>query len=172
MISLMRIYAFTIFISAWLLFAVQPMMGKFILPLFGGGSSVWTIVLLFFQLILLAGYSYSYLLTRTTSVSRQWKIHVTLLCISLLFLPVIPGSKWKPTFNEDPTFQILLLLMATIGLPYFLLSTTGPLLQHWFVKNFPEKSPYPLYVLSNIASLLALLSYPFLIKPTDSILRL
>ena len=158
-------YATTIFLSAWLLFAIQPMIGKYLLPWFGGGAGVWTIVLLFFQLALLAGYAYSHWLTRLVSMGTQFKIHLSLLCASLFFLPVIPGDNWKPEYTQNPILHILLLLIATIGLPFLLISATGPLLQHWFAKTFPGKSPYPLYSLSNAGSLLALLTYPFLIEP-------
>jgi hypothetical protein len=158
-------YAFTIFLSAFLLFQVQPLMGRFALPWFGGGPSIWTTCMLFFQLLLLGGYLYSHVLGTKLSVRSQVVAHVCMMTLSLLFLPIIPAETWKPTPGDSPSVQILLLLLATVGGPYFMLSTTGPLLQKWFSLTSPHKSPYRLYALSNVGSLLALLSYPFVFEP-------
>lgn len=153
-------YGLTIFTGAFLLFQVQPLMGKFILPWFGGGPSVWTTCLLFFQLVLLGGYAYAHGTTRYLAPRRQALLHLVLLLAALVLLPIVPGAAWKPDPAGNPTLQILALLGATVGLPYFVLSTTGPLLQHWFSRTQPGASPYRLYALSNVGSLLALLSYP------------
>ena len=158
-------YALTIFISAFLLFQVQPMIAKFILPWFGGTSSVWTPCMLFFQVALLLGYCYSHFVTKRLTVRNQWLVHAVLLAIAMLFLPVQPSDVWKPDGTEDPTFQMLLLLGATIGFPFFLLSTTGPLIQAWQSKTHPNKSAYRLFAVSNFGSLLGLLGYPFLVEP-------
>src|SRR5277367_6839017 len=118
------LYGATIFLSAFLLFLIQPIFAKLILPWFGGSSAVWTTCLVFFQTALLAGYWYAHLL------KRPW-IHVVLLAVALVFLPVLPGERWKPAGAGDPTWQILAMLTVVLGLPYFLLSATSPLLQKW-----------------------------------------
>ncbi len=124
--------------------------------------------MLFFQLILLGGYAYAHIINRFLSSRLQSIVHIVLLGSALLVLPVIPGESWKPESIENPTFHILLLLLVTVGLPYFMVSTTGPLLQAWFAKRYTEKSPYPLYALSNLGSLFALVSYPFLVEPLST----
>ncbi len=158
-------FALTIFVSAFLLFQVQPLIGRFILPWFGGGPSIWTSCMLFFQILLLGGYLYAHLISVKLKVRTQVTTHLVLLAASLLFLPIAPADSWKPTSDQSPLLQILLLLLATVGGPYFLLSSTGPLMQKWFSRTSPGKSPYRLYALSNIGSLLALLSYPFAFEP-------
>jgi len=158
-------FALTIFTGAFLLFLVQPLIGKYILPWFGGTPGVWTTCMLFFQLVLLAGYAYAHFLSRWLQPRGQAAVHLALLLASLMMLPIIPSESWKPKPGDEPITQILLLLGATIGLPYFVVSTTGPLMQAWFARMNPGRSPYRLYALSNIGSLLALLAYPFLIEP-------
>ncbi len=159
-----RPYAVTIFLSAFLLFLVQPIIAKQILPWFGGSAAVWTTCLVFFQSILLAGYAYADL-TNRLGVRRQTMLHIGLLLLSLLTLPIIASSGWKPTGEEEPIGRILLLLLVTIGLPYFLLATTTPLLQAWYWRRFESVVPYRLFALSNFASLLALLGFPVLLEP-------
>jgi SAM-dependent methyltransferase len=161
----MLVYAVTIFLSAFLLFQIQPMIAKFILPWFGGGAAVWSAALLFFQLVLLAGYTYAHFLIKYLKPKQQLFVHVGLLVLSLATLPIIPADRWKPVGGGDPTAQILALLAATIGLPYMILSATSPLLQAWFVRTEQGAVPYRLFALSNFGSMLALLSYPFLIEP-------
>src|SRR5687768_9551015 len=161
----MILYAFTIFTSAFLLFLVQPIMAKQILPWFGGSAAVWTTCLVFFQFLLLAGYAYSDWTTRRLLPRRQVALHIVLLAASLATLPIIPDAAWKPSGEEDPTWRILGLLGATIGLPYFLLSTTGPLVQAWFARTYPAGTVYRLFALSNFGSLLALIAYPFAVEP-------
>src|SRR6202034_735785 len=161
----MLVYACTIFLSAFLLFAVQPMIGKIILPWFGGSAAVWSTCLLFFQAALLAGYFYADRSTRWLRPKRQATLHITLMAVSLALLPILPSPTWKPSHAGDPSLRILLLLTATIGLPYLLLSTTSPLLQAWYVAAKPGAIPYRLFALSNFGSLLALLSYPVLVEP-------
>jgi len=157
-------YAATIFLSSFLLFLVQPIIAKQILPWFGGSAGVWTTCLVFFQSVLLAGYAYADWTTRL-GPRRQAYLHVALLAASLACLPIIASSAWKPQGNEEPILRILLLLCATIGLPYFLLSTTTPLLQAWYWRRFQSAVPYRLFALSNLASLLALLGFPLLFEP-------
>lgn len=161
----MLIYAATVFLSAFLLFQVQPLIAKFILPWFGGSAAVWSAALLFFQLLLLGGYFYAHLLIRYVKPKMQLWLHGGLLAVSLLTLPIIPSARWKPHDVGDPTFDILVLLTAVIGLPYMLLSATSPLLQAWYVRVKKGALPYRLFALSNFGSFLALLSYPFVIEP-------
>jgi hypothetical protein len=143
---------------------VQPIIAKQILPWFGGSAAVWTTCLVFFQSVLLAGYAYADWTTRL-GARRQAMLHVALLALSLLCLPILASTGWKPQGDEQPILRILLLLGATIGLPYFLLSTTTPLLQAWYWRRFRSVVPYRLFALSNLASLLALLGFPVLFEP-------
>ena len=161
----MPLHAATVFLSAFLLFLVQPLLAKQILPWFGGAAIVWTLCMVFFQLVLLLGYAYAHWLTNRVSARRQTWIHIALLIASLAFLPVAPDAAWKPVGGDTPVWRILALLFATVGLPYFLLSSTSPLVQAWFARAFPGSSPYRLFALSNFASMLALLGYPFLFEP-------
>lgn len=161
----MTLYAITIFLSAFLLFQVQPLIAKIILPWFGGSAAVWAASLLFFQLILLAGYAYSHAVIRYLRPKSQWIAHGVLLAASCALLPILPSPSWKPTEAGDPTLRILMLLAVTIGLPYFLLSSTSPLLQAWYVRRSGSGMPYRLFALSNFGSMLALISFPFLVEP-------
>jgi SAM-dependent methyltransferase len=161
----MLLYALTILVSAFLLFQVQPVIAKIILPWFGGSAAVWTTCLLFFQMALLLGYLYAHAVVRYLKPRVQMLLHGGLLLISAAALPIYPSLSWKPTAGEDPTFGILRLLAVTVGLPYFLLSTTGPLLQAWYARSFKGAIPYRLYALSNAGSMFALISYPFLFEP-------
>ena len=159
------VYAGTIFLSAFLLFAVQPMIGKMILPWFGGSAAVWNTCMLFFQAALLGGYLYAHLSTRYLRPRARTILHGALLALSLATLPVLPAPHWKPLHPGDPSGRILLLLAVTIGLPYLLLSSTSPLLQAWYVSIRPGSVPYRLFALSNFGSFLALFSYPVLAEP-------
>ncbi len=167
----MMLYATSIFLSAFLVFQVQPIIARYILPWFGGTPAVWSTVILFFQVLLTGGYAYAYWLMRR---ARQARLHLTLLSVSsavlLLLLmfwpsPITPGPEWKPVGIDFPGVRIFLLLAVSVGLPYFMLATNSPLQQAWFGRANPGTSPYWLYALSNIGSLLALLSYPFLVEP-------
>src|SRR3984893_3973164 len=161
----MILYAATIFLSAFLLFQVQPLIAKIILPWFGGSAAVWAAALLFFQISLLAGYAYAHALIKLVKPRTQLLIHGTLLLASCALLPILPSVTWKPTAIGDPTLRILELLAVTIGLPYFLLSSTSPLLQAWYVRRTGSSVPYRLFALSDFGSMLALLSFPFLVEP-------
>ena len=158
-------YSVTIFLSAFLLFQIQPMIAKMILPWFGGSAAVWITCMVFFQVVLLGGYVYVHLLINRISARMQVVVHGALLLISLFLLPVGPGLHWKPEGGEQPILQILGLLFCSVGLPYFLLSTTSPLVQVWYSASHKVVLPYRLFALSNVASLAGLLAYPFLIEP-------
>src|SRR5690348_11331529 len=144
----MILYAATIFLSAFLLFQVQPLIAKIILPWFGGTAAVWTICILFFQLLLLAGYVYSHAYVRLRIPGRRY-IHIALLALAAATLPLAAGAAWKPSGGEDPTWRILGLLATSVGLPYFMQSTTGPLLQAWYARAHQGATPYRLFALSN-----------------------
>lgn len=152
------------FISAFLLFQVQPLISKFILPWFGGSPAVWTTCMLFFQVVLFVGYAYAHAVVKLAPRVQKW-LHTGLVLLSLIFLPIAPGDFWKPSGLEEPSIRILLLLLGTVGLPYFILSSTSPLTQVWFCRRFQDRSPWRLYALSNVGSLVALLTYPVLIEP-------
>lgn len=141
------------------------MIAKMILPWFGGVAAVWAVCLLFFQVALLLGYLYAHLLTRHFSPRAQGIIHAALLLASLLALRIVPRASWKPAGPEHPALRILAVLCATVGIPFFLLSTTSPLLQAWYAKERSGARPYRFYALSNVGSMLALVAYPVLIEP-------
>jgi predicted O-methyltransferase YrrM len=164
--GLVLLFALTIFVSAFLLFQVQPMVGKFILPWFGGSPAVWTTAMLFFQSILFAGYVYAHLVASRLPPRQQRLVHVVVLalaCAAALF--VLPHAALKPTGDEIPVLRILLILALSVGLPYFCLATTGPLLQHWFTLSGSRGSVFRLYALSNVGSFLALFSFPYVFEP-------
>jgi MFS family permease len=159
------LFASTIFLSAFLLFQVQPLISRYILPWFGGSPAVWTTCLLFFQTVLFAGYAYAHVSEHYLRPRVRTIVHLALIGAALLTLPITPSDGWKPADSGDPTARILALLAICVGLPYFVLASTGPLVQAWFSRTFPGRSPYRLYSLSNFGSLLALLSYPFVVEP-------
>ena len=167
----MVLYGATMFLSAFLLFLIQPLIGKYILPWFGGTPAVWTTCLLFFQVLLLLGYSYADVLASRFPLRRQAGLHLFLILTTLFTLPIIPSQAWKPLDGGSPVFRILGLLLVSIGAPYLFLSATSPLLQSWFSRTGNGTSPYRLYSISNLGSLLAILSYPFLFEPALSLGR-
>ncbi len=160
--------AISILLSAFLVFQIQPVFSKMILPWFGGSPAVWTACLMFFQLTLLAGYAYAFSVNRLLPLKGQAIVHLALIIASLLYLPIIPADSAKPTDGAFPILRILWVLISTIGLPYFLLSSTAPLFQAWYAAKLPGRVPYRLYALSNVGSLVALLSFPFIIEPMMS----
>jgi len=173
----MLFFALSIFLSAFLLFQIQPMIGKFILPWFGGTPAVWSTAMLFFQVLLTGGYAYAYWLIKR---SRQGWIHIALLGMTLSLMtalglggasPITPSADMRPAVAGFPMFDIFLLLTVSVGLPYFVLAANGPLMQAWFSRIFPEQSYARLYALSNFGSLLGLLAYPILIEPSLTLLR-
>ncbi|MDA1074174.1 MAG: fused MFS/spermidine synthase [Proteobacteria bacterium] len=141
------------------------MIARFILPWFGGGSAIWTTCMLFFQIGLLGGYLYAHLLATRLPLRKQVIVHLTALVAAFLFLPITPDQADVTRSGIDPATQILLLLAVHTGIPFLLISATAPLFQHWFANAQPGRSPFRLYALSNAGSLVALLSYPFLIEP-------
>lgn len=165
----MPLFAFTVFLSAFLLFQVQPIVAKMLLPWFGGSSSVWSVCIVFFQTELLLGYAYVHWLHEKLSARRQTLVHGCLLLLSLATLPIVADPSWKGTAMAHPSWSVLAVLATSVGIPYLLLSTTGPLMQAWYVRSFSagytSAKPYRLYALSNLASMLALLSYPVLVEP-------
>ena len=158
-------YAATIFLSSFLLFLVQPLVARLILPWFGGTAAVWTTCMLFFQMLLLAGYAYAHASSAKLAPRAQALLHSVLLAAAVATLPIAPGEGWKPSGAEEPISYILLLLLVAVGLPYFLLAATSPLLQAWFARARPGDNPYRLFAVSNLASLLALVAYPFVVEP-------
>ena len=165
----LALFSVTLFLAAYLLFLVQPLMGRYVLPWFGGGAGVWTSCMLFFQAVLLIGYVYAHLLDKYLPPRRQMAVHIPVLAVSLVSLPISPAIDWQPTGAEAPEWQILLLLAAHVGLPFAVLASSTPLLSAWYRRRFPDGSPYRLYALSNTGSLLALLAYPFVIEPLLSL---
>ena len=174
----MLTYAITIFTGAFLLFQVEPLLARYILPWFGGSSAVWVTCMLFFQLLLVAGYAYSHLIATRLQARRQVSVHITIVSTCVLLMgalaliwqsPITPGPDWKPLSPDFPIARIFGLLIVSIGLPFFVLSTTGPLLQVWFARSHQGASPYRLYALSNAGSLLALVTYPFVVEPRLSL---
>jgi hypothetical protein len=159
------LFALNVFVGAFLLFQIQPLIGKYILPWFGGSPSVWTTCMLFFQVMLLVGYAYAHGAVTYLSPKGQAVLHIAVLLAAVVMLPIVPSDRWMPTDANDPTLRILGLLAASVGLPFVVLSATGPLVQGWFAGVFPGRSPYRLYALSNAASLIALLSFPVLVEP-------
>lgn len=157
-------FASGVFLGAFLLFLVQPMMGKFVLPWFGGSPGVWAVCLVFFQTALLAGYAYADQLNRRLRVGRQVIVHLGLLAVGLAVLPPHPGRDWQPLASEAPAGQLWWLLTAHLGAPFLLVAATSPLLQRWFAHAHPDRSPYRLFALSNAGSLLALIGYPLLVE--------
>lgn len=164
--STVWLFALTIFTSAFLLFQVQPLVSKQILPWFGGSPAVWTTAMLFFQSVLFAGYAYAHALSRLPSRRWQARIHIGLLIIAAVMASqVLPSAALKPVTSDAPVSQVLTILALSVGLPYLCLATTGPLVQHWFTATPHASSVFRLYALSNIGSFLALLSFPYLFEP-------
>ncbi len=171
----MILFAINIFLSAFLLFQIQPMIGKFILPWFGGTPAVWSTAMLFFQALLTGGYAYAYWLVKQTK--QRW-IHSALLILTLALLtalglvwrsPITPSPELRPAYVEFPVFNIFFILLASVGLPYFALASNSPLMQAWFSRLQPASSYARLYALSNVGSLLGLLAYPVLVEPNFSL---
>ena len=163
----MPAFILAIFLSAFLLFQVQPIIARYILPWYGGSPAVWTACMLCFQVGLLGGYAYAHGLVTFLRNNRpaQICVHFALLVLSMVMLPITPDESLKPTGEENPVLGIVWLLARTVGLPYLVVSASGPLLQHWFAEASGGKSPYRLYAVSNFGSLLGLLSYPFIFEP-------
>ncbi len=169
------LFASTLFLSAFLLFQVQLIVSKCILPWFGGSAAVWTTSMLVFQVLLLGGYLYSHVISVRFSARAQTRIHLALLLIAFLAVltlsfrwpsAITPSASWKPQAGGDPTLDVAAIILVAAGLPFFVLSTTGPLLQRWFARLGGGVGTYKLYSISNLGSLLGLLAFPFLLEPT------
>jgi hypothetical protein len=161
---LTALFGATVFLSAFLLFSLEPLVAKRILPWFGGSAAVWSVCLVFYQTALLLGYLYATVLARYLKPVAQSCVHVVLLLASLAFLPIGPGRDWVTGNIEEPIFLILRMMTATVAVPFMALSATSPLLQHWLARS-GYHAPYRLFALSNLASLCALLAYPFVVEP-------
>ena len=159
------LFVATTFASAFLIFLVQPIVAKSILPWFGGVPAVWSLCLAFYQTTLFAGYAYAHALIARANPRTHLLLHGAVIAAAVLTVPVLPGDAWKPEVADDPTGLIFAMLLANVALPYFALAATGPLVAVWFSRRFPGRSPYPLYAVSNLGSLIALLAYPFAIEP-------
>src|SRR3954464_3874495 len=169
---LLRVFGAAIFLSAALLFAVQPMFTKMVLPRLGGTPSVWSVAMVFFQAVLLGGYAYAHALTKYFPGKRSVAIHLAVMVAACLFLPLSIASWWgRPPADATAALWLLGLFAVSIGLPFFALSANGPLLQAWFARtDHPSAAnPYFLYAASNIGSFLALLSYPFVMEPLTTL---
>ncbi len=162
-------YFISVFISAFLVFQIQPIISKIILPWFGGGASVWTTCLLFFQFFLLVGYLYAYILTKILKVKYQIVVHLACLLLSLFLLPNNIADIQNIPISGSPTWAVLKVLFFGLGFPYLILSANTPLLQHWFTSETNGAHPYRLYATSNVGSFLALISYPIIIEPFMSL---
>ena len=168
------VFAVTIFLSAFLLFQIQLIVGKLVLPWFGGTPAVWTTCMLVFQSLLVLGYAYAHLVVAKLAPARQRTVHVAVLALAVIVLGVqviawgavvLPPASWKPTGSVAPASEIVQLLAASVAFAFLVLSATGPLLQGWFARTHPGMSPYRLYALSNLGSLLGLLTYPVVFEP-------
>jgi hypothetical protein len=162
------LFAFTLFLSSSLLFLVQPMIGKMVLPMLGGTPAVWNTCMVFFQATLLAGYLYVHASTRWLRLQQQALLHVTLLVVSLFSLPIAIAAGNDPPSTGTPILWLLRVLILTVGIPFFLVSTSGPLLQRWFARTDHASAgdPYFLSVAGNIGSILALVAYPVVLEPS------
>ena len=161
------IYLLTLFVSAVLLFWIEPMFAKMILPMLGSTPAVWNTCMLFYQAMLLLGYLYAHLTTTFMKVRTQAMLHIGVLLLPLLVIPISIPFGWEPTVNANPATWLLMLLSVSIGLPLFVISTTAPLMQKWFsnISHSSSNDPYFLYAASNSGSMIGLLSYPLLIEP-------
>ena len=169
--ALVWAFGATVFLSASLLFLVEPMFARMVLPYLGGSPAVWNTCVVFFQAAMLAGYAYAHLLTRHVPLRGQFAIHVTLVAAAAMVLPVVIPQGWMPPVDRTPVPSLLRLLLVTVGAPFFIVSSTAPLLQRWFsqTRDRAASDPYFLYAASNLGSMTALLAYPFVIEPLWSL---
>jgi len=147
------------------------MVAKRIVPWFGGVPAVWILCLAFYQTALFVGYAYAHCLIRFVRPARQVFVHAVAFAAALLALPVLPDERWRPAGSVEPSAAILAMLCAHVAPPFVALAATGPLVQAWFARRYPSRSPYPLYAVSNLGSFLALVAYPFLLEPRLALSR-
>jgi spermidine synthase len=159
------LFGATAFASAFLIFLVEPLVAKRVLPWFGGAPAAWSVCLAFYQVMLFAGYGYANLLIARANAGNQLAIHALAVSAAIIALPVLPAEAWRPEETGDPSAAILALLLANVALPFLVLAATGPLVAVWFARRHPTRSPYALYAASNFGSLGALLAYPFGLEP-------
>jgi hypothetical protein len=166
-VPLLLWFALTLFVSATLLFLVQPMIGKVLLPMLGGTPAVWNTCMVFFQALLLAGYAYAHATTAWLGVRRQAVLHLGVLLVPFLTLGLTVDRGLLEYGEGSPIPGLLWALLLSVGLPFFVVSTSAPLLQKWFAgTGHPAAAdPYFLYGASNLGSMLALFGYPVLIEP-------
>ncbi len=162
------VFAATMGLAGFLLFQIQPVMAKYILPWFGGSATTWIVCMLFFQVALLVGYAYAYAVTRPFTLKTQVALQIGLLLLALVILPITPSDTWKPTGSDNPTGTIIALLTVSAGLPYAVLATTSPLLQRWLTRMDAAIDVSRLFAVSNFGSFLGLLSYPFVFERVSS----
>ncbi len=168
MTATVPIYTVTLFLSAFLLFGIQPMFAKMVLPKLGGSPGVWSVAMVFFQTVLLAGYGYAHWLVSRFTVRRAALVHIALMVAVLLVgLPIGIAAGFERPPQEGETLWLIALFAASVGLPFFAVAANGPLLQAWFARSGHPRAadPYFLYAASNIGSFLALIAYPFLVEP-------
>lgn len=165
--AVVAVFTVSIFLSATLLFSVQPMFAKLVLPLLGGSSSVWNTAMVFFQGTLLGGYIYAHLISKYLGLRLQTLIHTVVLCLGIFFLPLAIAAGWTPPETGTQSFWLIALFAVSIGVPFFAISANAPLLQKWFsyTRNKDAQDPYFLYAASNAGSLLSLCLYPILFEP-------
>jgi SAM-dependent methyltransferase len=170
---MVALYTVTIFVGATLLFLLQPMFARLVLPLLGGSPAVWNTAMVFFQAALLAGYAYAHVSLRRLGARRQPSWHLLLMLLPFAVLPVAVRSGWSPPVDTNPALWLLALMTIAIGLPFFVVSTSSSILQGWFsTSNHPRaRDPYFLYAASNAGSMLALLGYPLLVEPNLTLPR-
>lgn len=168
---MVTLYALTIFVSAGLLFLVQPMFALMMLPLLGGAPAVWNTAVVFYQFILLSGYVYAHLVHLWLPVRSQILLHVLVVFLPFLFLPIRLPAGWSPPIATAPSLWVLQVLFVAVGIPFFVVSTTSPVLQSWFARGYHGRArdPYFLYAASNVGCIVSLLSYPFLVQPRASL---
>ena len=165
--ALVSVFTLSIFLSAALLFSVQPMFAKLVLPLLGGSANVWNTAMVFFQGSLLGGYIYAHLLSKHLRLSAQIIVHAIVLMLGVFFLPLAIAQGWTPPVGGAPAFWLIGLFAVSVGMPFFAISANAPLLQRWFSRTDHKDAddPYFLYAASNVGSLLSLCLYPLLFEP-------